>query len=62
MSWISVEDRLPDEGKFYFTYCAESGGVGVLEYIGNYFSDPEDNVYPVTHYMELPNPPTGESG
>ena len=52
--WISVEDRLPDVGKFVLIYNKINGVC--LDY--------NDGVtfgyYDVTHWMPLPKPPKGE--
>lgn len=55
--WISVEDRLPSEGKSYLFYSA---GMNIILY----YQSPEYFFYneyqwrsPVTHWMPLPNPP-----
>lgn len=52
--WISVEDRLPDVGKFVLIYN-EINGVLLDYYDGATFG-----YYDVTHWMPLPNPPKGE--
>lgn len=66
--WISVKDRLPDEGEDVLIYCPE-----FLEDIrkafyteGDFYIEKEDlivepapNGY-CTHWQPLPNPPKGE--
>ena len=52
--WISVDDRLPDVGKFVLIYN-EINGVRMDYHDGATFG-----YYDVTHWMPLPNPPKGE--
>ena len=52
--WISVEDRLPDVGKFVLIY-SEINGVCLDYHDGATFG-----YYDVTHWMPLPQPPKGE--
>ena len=67
--WISVEDRLPEEGQIVlvhqkdgFIYCAENFAGNVLMspgwFIDNYSWDAKE----VTHWMPLPEPPEGKDG
>lgn len=72
MEWISVKDRLPEEGGKYlcyrYSYMGNCGYCDVLRYgiIDKekcfYFFDLENGDVPVgnvTHWMELPEPPKG---
>ena len=52
--WISVNDRLPEAGKFVLIYN-EINGVCLDYHDGATFG-----YYDVTHWMPLPNPPKGE--
>ena len=59
--WISVEDRLPDEGEVVLTY---SIGFGIQEdYLTTaklFTADhPIKGNWPVSHWMPLPAPPEG---
>ena len=73
MKWISVEDRLPGDGKRVLAYCNKTGKYFVGHVSNHYLSD---EVYwwhegargamytvtsKVTHWMPLPEPPEGES-
>ena len=71
--WISVEDRLPDACGFPCLLCGENkfGQIRVFEGFSGYMergkfewhSNQEDidiDVWTVTHWMPLPQPPKGE--
>jgi len=57
MEWISVEDRLPDEGVDVLLWC----GWAITGLIGNdnsfYTEDGVNPCHNVTHWMSLPEPP-----
>ncbi len=63
MEWISVKDRLPEKSGYYL-YFASSPYIGLQNGIGvSYFMHKAKDwkkVYTpyVTHWMELPEPPT----
>lgn len=61
--WISVEERLPDERVRVLCKC-RAGIYDVLRrQNGDWYHDPR-HIYMtgfVTHWMPLPEPPTGES-
>lgn len=57
-AWISVKDRLPQEGKYVLT-CTSLGGVTINFIIsGNYWIIAEEE--DVTHWQYLPEAPKGE--
>lgn len=60
--WISVRDRLPDHACKVLVCARESSGyrhVTVSQFTGNYFQMTGRRSYwKVTHWMELPEPPT----
>lgn len=67
--WISVEERLPEEGKDYLCRCiinrnTEYPFVMVLHYIlfdeNPHFQHECDDGLKVTHWMPLPEPLKGE--
>ena len=63
MNWISVKDRLPDNSGDYL--IVSDGGVYVDRYVSDYmiFMYPDQNNEQdlhVTHWMPLPEPPSGE--
>lgn len=65
MKWISVKDRLPDEGKLVLTFNAEQKGYDdyCLDYVILINTEPTGYIwacdlnYDVTHWMPLPEPP-----
>lgn len=60
--WISVEDRLPDAEGMYLTYWPD-GTIETYQYNGSSndvgWDTPLANCGVVTHWMPLPEPPTG---
>lgn len=59
--WISVEDRLPEEGEWVLTFSRK---VNIKMWENNIFYDGDVNYYcpigvenGVTHWMPLPAPP-----
>lgn len=62
-SWISVEERLPeDAGGRYWCYVAEQNDLGLSHYQWNYpYSKQDgwgnDDGATVTHWQPLPSPP-----
>lgn len=66
--WISITDRLPEIGedilirvKCSSYYNVEQGLYkGNNEWINCWFSIRNENLYRVTHWMPLPEPPKGE--
>lgn len=67
--WISVDDRLPDDGRNYLCRCIINGNTEypffmVLHYIlideNPHFQHECDQGLKVTHWMPLPEPPKGE--
>lgn len=59
--WISVKDRLPEDGGRYWCYVAEQNDLGLSHYQWNYSYCPKDGWNSedgtVTHWMPLPEPP-----
>ena len=60
--WVSVEDRLPEEGQVCFVYCEAHHRLECVPFIGvwplviiNWESG--ENTCPVTHWMPLPSAP-----
>ena len=59
--WISVKDRLPEEGEDVLTYRGSGYRVEALESVSRkYWENDIFCYYPVTHWMPLPQPPKGE--
>ena len=71
--WISVEDRLPDSCGFPCLLCGENsfGQIRVFEGFTGYMErgqfewhsnqkDIDIDVWTITHWMPLPQPPKGE--
>jgi hypothetical protein len=52
MEWISVEDRLPEEGDVVLTF-SKNGGRAVRKFDNGQFGYYDD----ITHWMPLPDPP-----
>ena len=69
MEWISVEDRLPEDGKI-LAFNAEYGEGHIHRALsadsGNYISECETidskRLYKVTHWMKHPEPPITQEG
>ena len=65
MSWISVEDRLPDTKKDVLmrVTCGDYFNVEEGMYLGGsswvncWCQRRNENLYPVTHWQPLPEPP-----
>ena len=71
--WISVDDRMPDSCGFPCLLCGENsfGQIRVFEGFTGYMErgkrewhsnqkDIDIDVWTITHWMPLPNPPKGE--
>lgn len=62
--WISVDDRLPQNFVSVLGYMTDAGEfppVRECYTVGNAFFFPAlGDVYPVSHWCELPQPPKGE--
>ena len=60
--WISVEDRLPDANGTYIVWIKGAQIPGRMMWIlGDWaIGDDERDLYPITHWMPLPEPPEGE--
>ena len=65
--WISVEDRLPDEGGRYWCYVREVTDLGVSHFQWNCCYNEDTKTFTdstltngenITHWMPLPEPPT----
>lgn len=66
--WISVEDRLPETGR-YLCNVIEQNSLGKSQFIWNCGYNEHDKVWnsegfkggeTITHWKPLPKPPTGE--
>ena len=60
--WISVKERLPEEGEDVLAYLGE-GKIEVCRLMHNMFWEASDVLYDldaVTHWMALPEPPKEE--
>ena len=60
--WISVEDRLPEDGKSVFVYCKEQNRLEFVPFIGDFPLliinwETNESTCPVTHWMPVPEPP-----
>ena len=59
--WIKVDDRMPDKDGHYLVYC-DNGQIHEASYSAlrkAHWLDPveEYEVYSVTHWMNMPEPP-----
>ncbi len=66
--WISVKDRLPKEDGFYLVYIVANFNPENKQMITLYFSGlskrfiyGSDEIFTVTHWMSLPEPPKENS-
>ena len=60
MNWISVEDRLPEDGRHLVYWTTDDGewsGQSVADFLLCWIVQDDLNV---THWMPLPEPPKGE--
>lgn len=62
MKWISVKDRLPEEGQVCFVYCKENDRLECVPYVGSWPLvminwEKGESTDPVTHWMPIPEPP-----
>jgi hypothetical protein len=58
--WISVKDRLPEDGLKVLTYPGWAEDLSIDEYVtylGCFLMHVEDNDGHPTHWMALPEPP-----
>ena len=60
--WISVEDRLPEDGDWVLTFNQEDYRMEVYGWFGDYYgigfmNDLLTEGFKVTHWMTLPEPP-----
>lgn len=55
--WISVKDRLPEDGELVVTYSDLNKRVSSCECLKSYVTQ-YGNYSKVTHWMPLPAPPT----
>ena len=62
--WISVDERLPENFISVLGYMTDTGEfppVRECYTVGNAFFFPAlDDIHPVSHWCELPQPPKGE--
>lgn len=61
--WISVEDRLPEDGQVCFVYCKESDRLEYVPFVGQWPLviinwETGESTCPITHWMPLPTPPS----
>lgn len=65
MEWISVKDRLPEDGCFAVVICPRSFPKNYPARIGRFYDDVnlfycescDDSIEDATHWMPLPDPP-----
>jgi hypothetical protein len=57
--WISVKDRLPDEGRDVLTYDGDNMLVEFIVNRGSYSIWSCNSEDDITHWMPLPEPPKG---
>jgi hypothetical protein len=58
--WISVKDRLPEEGGSYLVFSSKSKTVFTAHYWqGDRWANRANGQF-ITHWMPLPQPPKGE--
>lgn len=56
--WISVEERLPDDGQSVLACFEKSGGVGCATFVDRYkWFETDRGCFGATHWMPLPEPP-----
>ena len=65
--WVSVKDRLPEEDGCYLVYiianfCPENKQIITLYFskLSNRFIYGSDEIFTVTHWAQLPEPPESE--
>lgn len=61
--WISVKDRLPEEGECVIVYDTREDYIGMWEFSGVAWYNDDYNplgIDEVTHWMPLPDAPKGE--
>lgn len=64
-SWISVEDRLPEENLEYLVYATDEDGERFVttdhwnKYVRQWYLFDNGSSTTVTHWMPLPEPPGG---
>ena len=63
MEWISVEDKLPEDGQKVLFSRFNEKGVYCGDYLFNRgFASQGRDYYYITHWMPLPEPPKPEQG
>lgn len=60
--WISVKDRLPEDGKYVLVWEPNLNAIDFSRYdkASDYWIDHEYNAMFPSHWMPLPPPPKGE--
>ena len=61
--WISVKDRLPENGQYAVLFDEKERYMGMGEFRGTFWYDSNHQkcgLDEVTHWMPLPEPPKGE--
>lgn len=57
LEWVPVNKRLPTAGKYI---CLATNYPMILLYVNGEFIDTQCNIYTVTHWLPLPQPPAPE--
>lgn len=58
MDWISVEDRLPEDDRFYLCFGAGDANYMVARWVGDVWFSDDMRGYEFSHWIPLPDPPT----
>lgn len=57
VEWVPVTERLPEKKQSVLVYRDGDMGVDFIDDNGGWFWDDPDELPPVTHWMQIPEPP-----